>query len=109
MPSADPTTLGAAAAARAVREGALPSVALVEASLARIRALEGGVKAWVHLDERGALAAARERDDDVRAGRPLGPLHGVPAGVKDIFHVAGLPTTAGARPHFHTRPTRDAP
>src|SRR5688572_30918643 len=108
MRSAEPEALGAADAARAVREGSLSCVALVEASLARIRALDAALKAWVHVDEKGALAAARERDDDVRAGRPLGPLHGVPAGVKDIFHVAGLPTTAGARPHLHTRPTRDA-
>jgi Asp-tRNA(Asn)/Glu-tRNA(Gln) amidotransferase A subunit family amidase len=109
MPSAEPTALGVAEGARAVREGLVSSVALVEAALARIRALDGELKAWVHLDEPGALAAARVRDDDVRAGRPRGPLHGVPVGVKDIFHVAGMPTTAGARPHFHTRPQRDAP
>ncbi|HUF93629.1 MAG TPA: amidase [Candidatus Limnocylindria bacterium] len=109
MPFAEPAALGAADGARAVREGALSSLALVEAALARIRALDGGLQAWVHLDAPGALAAARARDDDVRAGRPLGPLHGVPVGVKDIFHVAGMPTTAGARPHFHARPTRDAP
>jgi Asp-tRNA(Asn)/Glu-tRNA(Gln) amidotransferase A subunit family amidase len=109
MRSAEPTILGVAECARAVREGGVSSLALVEASLARIRDLDGAVKAWVHLDEQGARAAARERDDDVRAGRRLGPLHGVPVGVKDIFHVAGMPTTAGARPHFHTRPKRDAP
>src|SRR5687767_12141027 len=108
MPSAEPTELGVAEAARAVRDRMLASADLVEACLARIRALDGGLKAWVHVDEAGALAAARERDDDVRAGRPLGPLHGVPVGVKDIFHVAGMSTTAGARPHFHLRPKRDA-
>jgi Asp-tRNA(Asn)/Glu-tRNA(Gln) amidotransferase A subunit family amidase len=108
MPSADPAALGVAGGARAVRERVISSVALVEASLARIRALDGGLKAWVHLDEAGALAAARERDEDVRAARPTGPLHGVPVGVKDIFHVAGMPTAAGARPHFHVRPKRDA-
>jgi Asp-tRNA(Asn)/Glu-tRNA(Gln) amidotransferase A subunit family amidase len=108
MPSGEPTALGVADAARAVREGAISCLALVEAALARIRTMDGALKAWVHLDEQGAVAAARERDDDVRAGRPLGPLHGVPVGVKDIFHVAGMPTTAGARPHFHIRPKRDA-
>src|SRR5687767_7134855 len=108
MPSAEPTELGVAEAARAVRDRMLASADLVEACLARIRALDGGLKAWVHVDEAGARAAARQRDDDVRAGRALGPLHGVPVGVKDIFHVAGMSTTAGARPHFHTRPKRDA-
>jgi aspartyl-tRNA(Asn)/glutamyl-tRNA(Gln) amidotransferase subunit A len=108
MSFGEPTALGVTDAARAVREGAVSCLALVEASLARIRTLDGALKAWVHVDEQGALAAACERDADVRAHRAMGPLHGVPVGVKDIFHVAGMPTTAGARPHFHTRPKRDA-
>jgi aspartyl-tRNA(Asn)/glutamyl-tRNA(Gln) amidotransferase subunit A len=108
MPSIEPTALGVADAARAVREGRVSCLALVEALLARIRTLDGALKAWVYVDEPGAFAAARERDDAAHAGRPLGPLHGVPVGVKDIYHVAGMPTTAGARPHFHARPERDA-
>ncbi|HET7342423.1 MAG TPA: amidase, partial [Methylomirabilota bacterium] len=55
-----------------------------------------------------ALATARERQAEARAGRVRGPLHGVPVGIKDIFDVAGMPTTAGAREFAHTRPTRDA-
>src|SRR5262249_52752707 len=65
-------------------------------------------KAWIHVDDAGARTAARAADAAVRAGAPLGPLHGVPIGVKDIIDVAGLPTTAGARSFAHTRPTRDA-
>src|SRR5439155_1581418 len=53
--------------------------------------------------------AARERAADARAGRLRGPLHGIPVGVKDIFHVAGMPTTAGAGPFAHETPAEDAP
>src|SRR5207253_107925 len=41
-------------------------------------------------------------------GRLRGPLHGVPVGVKDIFDVAGMPTTGGARSFAHTRPVTDS-
>jgi Asp-tRNA(Asn)/Glu-tRNA(Gln) amidotransferase A subunit family amidase len=44
-----------------------------------------------------------------RSGRATGALHGVPVGVKDIIDVAGMPTTAGARPWAHRRPATDAP
>jgi len=109
MPSADPIALGLRAAADAVRSGAVSPVELAEACLARIRALDGAIRAWAHVDENGALAIARERLAETRAGRLRGPLHGVPVGVKDIVDVAGMPTTGGAKPFAHTRPTVDAP
>src|SRR3989454_4093496 len=56
-----------------------------------------------------ALDAAQRVDDAVRAGRPPGPLTGVPVAVKDIIDVAGVPTTAGAHPRFHVVPHEDAP
>jgi aspartyl-tRNA(Asn)/glutamyl-tRNA(Gln) amidotransferase subunit A len=100
--------LGVRDAAERIRQGAASSVELVEACLAQVRAVEPGVRAWAHVDADGALAAARERDAEARAGRVRGPLHGVPLGIKDIFDVAGLPTTAGAAAFAHTRPERDS-
>lgn len=94
--------------ARRIESGTLSSVALVEACLARIAALEPRVRAWVHVDADGALAAAKARDAEARQGHVRGPLHGIPVGIKDIIHVAGIVTTAGARPSAHTRPERDA-
>jgi aspartyl-tRNA(Asn)/glutamyl-tRNA(Gln) amidotransferase subunit A len=108
MPSADPTSLGVKAAAEAIRTGVLSPVDLVEACVTRIRALDGELQAWAHVDAAGAFAAAHEREAEARAGRLRGALHGVPVGVKDIFDVAGMPTTGGARAFAHTRPTVDA-
>ena len=96
MRSAEPTSLGVREAAEAIRKGVLSPVELVEACLARIGALDGDLRAWAHVDAAGALAIAGERESEARAGRLRGPLHGVPVGVKDIFDVAGMPTTGGA-------------
>src|SRR3989449_229288 len=100
--------LGVVEAAERIRRGTLSPVALVEACLERIRALDGTVQAWVHVDETGALTAARERAREAECGAVRGPLHGIPLAVKDIFDVAGLSTAAGAPPFAHRRPDEDA-
>ena len=107
-PTESLTELGVREAADRICSGGCSSEALVEACLAGLRAREPEVLAWAHVDADGALATARERDAEAKAGRPRGPLHGVPVGIKDIFDVAGMPTTAGAREFAHTRPTRDS-
>jgi aspartyl-tRNA(Asn)/glutamyl-tRNA(Gln) amidotransferase subunit A len=109
-PSAEPRPegLGVAEAARRIRDGLLSPVALVEACLARIERVDPEVQAWVHVDAEGALAAARALEREARAGKVRGPLHGVPAGIKDVFHVAGMPTRAGAATFAHTIPAADA-
>ncbi|ASR35971.1 indole acetimide hydrolase [Prauserella marina] len=77
---------------RRVADGEVSPSALVAETLRGIEAREADLAAWVRLDERGALAAARELDGAVRAG----PLRGIPFGVKDIVDVAGLPTECGS-------------
>src|SRR3989441_505848 len=96
--------LGVAEARERIGRGTLSPVALVEACLERIGALDATVQAWVHVDAKGALAAARLAEH----AAVRGPLHGIPVAVKDIFDVAGLPTTAGAPPFAHRRPDEDA-
>ncbi len=108
MRSVEPVSLDARAAAEAIRAGAVSPIELVEACLARIHALDGELRAWAHVDGDGARAVARECQAEARAGRPRGPLHGVPVAVKDIFDVAGMPTTGGAKSFAHTRPSTDA-
>jgi len=86
----------------------------IAASFARIAAAEPAVAAWRELDEAGAMATARALDRQAAAGKPCGPLHGVPIGIKDVIDVAGLPTrcqnearasiaAAGADAHLVTR------
>jgi Asp-tRNA(Asn)/Glu-tRNA(Gln) amidotransferase A subunit family amidase len=102
------TDLGVGDGAAAISRGDTTSSELVEACLARIAATDDALQAWVTVDAEGAVVVARERDADVRAGRPLGPLHGVPLGIKDIIDVAGMTTTAGAAAFAHRQPDQDA-
>lgn len=83
--------------AEAVRAGRLSAVEATTAALARIAAVDGRTHAWLRVDERGAYAAARAVDAAWARGEPLGPLAGVPTGLKDNFVTAGLATTAGSR------------
>jgi len=100
--------LSAADAARAIRDGAATSEQLVEACLARIREAEPQVQAWQFLDPEHALAQARARDEEHRAGKPAGPLHGVPVGIKDIIDTSDMPTEDGTVLHAGRTPARDA-
>lgn len=88
--------LTASEAARKIVDGLITSQQLVQACLDRIAETDAGIGAWVHLDAESALAQARELDDLRRKGRTLGPLHGVPVGLKDIFDVKGMPTECGS-------------
>jgi aspartyl-tRNA(Asn)/glutamyl-tRNA(Gln) amidotransferase subunit A len=106
--AADPAALSVSDAARRIADGVLTPTALLEACLQRIAATEETVHAWASLDEAGARAIARERTEEARADRRRGPLHGIPVAIKDIFHVAGMTTTCGAAPAFHSAPTADA-
>ena len=101
-------TLSAADAAHALREGWISSEQLVQACLERIRQVEPVVQAWHYLDEAHALAQARARDADRREGRPVGALHGVPVGLKDIIDTLDMPTEDGCVLHAGRTPDRDA-
>lgn len=101
-------SLTAARAAEAIREGAITSEELVSACLARIEAREPLIGAWAYLDRDYALEQARRADEQRREGRPVGPLHGVPVGVKDIFETMDMPTENGTVLHAGYRPATDA-
>ena len=101
-------TLSAAQAARQIRDGKLTSEELVQTCLERIRELEPKVQAWTFLDEEHALAQARALDQRKRNGEPLGALHGVPVGLKDIIDTADMPTENGTAVYKGRTPRDDA-
>lgn len=100
--------LGLAEAAQEIREGRVTSVELVTACLERVREMEPQVQAWAFLDPGHALAQAHAADDRRRHGRDIGPLHGVPVGVKDIFDTSDYPTEFGSPLWEGRTPRRDA-
>jgi aspartyl-tRNA(Asn)/glutamyl-tRNA(Gln) amidotransferase subunit A len=90
-------TASVAAMGAAVRSGAVTAEALTREALARIEAVDPLVHAFVHVDREGALAQAKAADQALAGGRDFGPMHGVPYALKDIFDVAGLPTTCHSK------------
>ena len=100
--------MDASEAAQRIRDGVLTSEELVQDCLERIRALEPKVQAWQFLDEEHARAQARACDERKRSGEPVGPLHGVPVGVKDIIDTADMPTENGTALHEGRTPRDDA-
>ncbi len=104
----DVTSLSAAQALAALREGRTSAEELVSGCLARIRADEPRVQAWAFVDETRALEQARNVDRVRREGHAMGPLHGLPVGVKDIIDTADMPTEDGTVLHAGRRPGRDA-
>jgi Asp-tRNA(Asn)/Glu-tRNA(Gln) amidotransferase A subunit family amidase len=100
--------LTATEATAAIGAGQITSVDLVQACLERIAEAEETVQAWTYLDPDYALAQAKAADAATRAGRPMGPLHGIPVGIKDIIDTVDMPTENGTPLHAGRRPTTDA-
>jgi aspartyl-tRNA(Asn)/glutamyl-tRNA(Gln) amidotransferase subunit A len=80
-----------------LRGGAVSPVQLAEATLGRIAALDKRLHAFIRVTADRALAEARAAEALLRGGHDLGPLHGIPYAAKDLYDVAGMPTTAGTR------------
>ncbi len=100
-PHAPNATLSIRTARAAVAEGRTSAVALAEEHFERIAALDGptgqDIGSFLALSRERAIAGAERIDADVRAGKPLGLLAGVPVGVKDVLATKGVETTSGSR------------
>ncbi|MGB7285751.1 MAG: amidase [Salaquimonas sp.] len=90
-----PHALTAIEAINKINDGYISVVDLVADCLARIESTDGILKAWAHVDNKGALARAAELDAIRRSGHATGPLHGVPVGLKDIIDTKTMPTECG--------------
>ncbi len=102
------TALTAAEAASRIAAGDLTCEELVSACLARIEEREPQLHAWAHLDSERALAQAKAADATRREGKGVGPLHGVPVGIKDIIDTADMPTENGSAAFKGNQPVADA-
>ncbi|MFW5881830.1 MAG: amidase, partial [Roseicyclus sp.] len=91
-----------------LRSGALTSRRLTESYLARIEALNPDLECFATVTADLALAEADAADSLLGAGVWLGPLHGVPYGLKDLFDTRGIVTGWGAEPFRDRVPERDA-
>jgi aspartyl-tRNA(Asn)/glutamyl-tRNA(Gln) amidotransferase subunit A len=94
--------------ARLIRDKQVSPVAVVEAVLARIEALQPTVNAFITVTAEEARAAARRAEAAVMAGERLGPLHGVPFSVKDLLPTRGVRTTMGSLIFADQVPAEDA-
>jgi Asp-tRNA(Asn)/Glu-tRNA(Gln) amidotransferase A subunit family amidase len=92
-------------AAAAIRAGTLTAEDFARGCLGRIAAREDVLKAWAYLDPAEVLRQARELDKVPS----LGPLHGVPIGIKDIIDTRDMPTCHNSPIFFGNRPSGDAP
>ncbi len=87
----------AAQMADALAKGETTSVELTQAHLDRITAVDGQVKAFLHVNTEGALAQAKDVDARRAKGEKLSPIAGIPLALKDVLAQKGVPTTAGSK------------
>src|SRR6266511_280798 len=93
---------------RLIAAGEVSATEAAQAHLDRISAVDDRVRAFLHVDASGALAAARAVDEARARGAALGPLAGVPVAVKDVMTTRGVPTTCGSKILEGWRPPYDA-
>lgn len=108
MKDTDYSTLSAAEIAAQVTAGAVSARKVTDLALQRIEASEPSAKAFIHIDRDGARAAAAAVDRRLSAGEAVGALAGVPVSVKDLTHVAGMPTSFGSKAYAGTPAPGDA-
>lgn len=104
----DLADLDARSARTRLADGALRAVEYTQACLHRVAAREADIHAWACVDEQLALSQAQMVDRYRQSGHPIGPLHGLTVGVKDIIDTADLPTENGNPLDSGRRPSEDA-
>jgi amidase len=93
---------------RLIRSRSISSEELVRAHLSRISEVNPKLNAVCQIDEKGALAAARDADAALKRGGEVGKFHGVPVTIKDSFDTKGIISTGGTEGRRGFVPTKDA-
>lgn len=91
-----------------IATGALSSVTVTETMLARIATIDPQLNSFIAVTADAARAEAEAREEELRAGRNRGPLHGVPIAIKDLFHTTDFPSTFGTLAYRTFTGARDA-
>ena len=78
-----------------LKSGEISCEEVCKAFIERVDKFEKEVKAWAYIDKKNILEKAKEKDEHRKSGKPLGPLHGLPIGVKDIIGTEDMPTECG--------------
>jgi len=97
-----------AEAARLIERKAISPVELTQAVLDRIEKVDGRLKTYVTLLATEALSAARRAEQDIQRGKYLGPLHGIPMAIKDLYDTAGVVTASGSKIRSNYVPKSDS-
>ncbi len=94
--------------ARLIKTKEVSPVDVVQAHLARIAALDGRLRSYITVMNDSALAAAKAAEAAVMSGETVGPLHGLPVGLKDLYCTKGVKTTGGSKILADWVPAEDA-
>ena len=108
MRNDDTVFLTIADASRLIAAGDLSPVELIDAHLRRIEETDGRLNSFITLLADEAMAVAARAEQALVDGKEPGPLHGIPIGLKDLYDVAGVPTTVGSKILREFVPRRDA-
>ncbi|MSQ14776.1 MAG: amidase [Dehalococcoidia bacterium] len=100
--------LSIAEAAERIQSGVLSPVELTEAYLEQIEQLDSHLNAYITVTAPEARAQAEQAHQEIREGRYLGPLHGIPIALKDLVATRGGRTTAGSKVMAQWTPAEDA-
>jgi len=101
-------TLSIAEIGTRLRDGSLTSTKITEHCLERIAALDPALNAFITVTGDRAMADAAKADKALAAGTDLGPMHGVPYGLKDIYDTAGIRTTCHSKLREDVVPASDS-
>ena len=93
--------------AELIKSGDTTSAVLVEQCIESIESSDHDIHAWVDFDKDLALQQSVKLDDIRKKGQPVGALHGIPVGVKDIYDTADFPTCYGSEIHTGRQPDQD--
>lgn len=88
--------LSATESIKEIKEGNITVTELIQSHINRIKEIESQIKAWVYFNEEKVLSQTVAIDEKIKKGKKVGPLYGVPVGIKDIFNTVDMPTCIGS-------------